>query len=37
LFRAALAAKCRVVKLLNYMSLGEHTTPRGAWLPSIQC
>ncbi len=37
LFRALLARGARVLKMLNYMSLGErYTKPRGSWLPSIQ-
>lgn len=38
LFRALLSRGARVLKILNYMSLGgSFTPPRGMWLPSIQC
>lgn len=38
LFRALVARGARVLKMLNYMSLGErYTAPRGSWLPSIEC
>jgi len=37
LYRRAMAAGHRTVKVLSYMSLGEFVPPRGAFLPSIQC
>jgi len=38
LFRSLLARGARVLKMLNYMSLGgPYAPPRGSWLPSIQC
>lgn len=38
LFRSLLAAGCRVLKMLSYMSWGEcYKAPTGVWLPSIQC
>ena len=36
LYRKALATGHRTVKLLSYMSLGDHTLPPGAHFPSIQ-
>ena len=36
LYRAALAAGHRTLKVLSYMSLGEYVAPRGAHFPSIQ-
>lgn len=35
LFRWALAAGLRVVKPMNYMVLGHHRQPAGAWIPSV--
>ena len=35
LFRWALAAGLRVVKPMNYMVVGHHREPAGAWIPSI--
>jgi len=35
LHRGLLGAGCRTIKLLNYMSLGEYTRPRSAWMPCI--
>ncbi len=35
LFRWALAAGLRVVKPMNYMVLGHHREPAGAWIPSV--
>ena len=37
LFRKALAAGHRHVKVLSYMSLGEYVAPTGPHFPSIQC
>ena len=37
LFRKALVAGYRTLKVLSYMSLGEFTPPVGSYLPSIQC
>ena len=37
LFRKALAAGHRHLKLLSYMSLGEYVAPTGPHFPSIQC
>lgn len=37
LFRAALAAGCRVIKVMSYMSLGPYDPPRAVWMPSIAC
>ena len=37
LFRKALVARHRTLKVLSYMSLGEFTPPVGSYLPSIQC
>lgn len=37
LYRQALAAGHRTVKLLSYMSLGDFTAPAGSHFPSIQC
>jgi len=36
LFRALLTARCRVVKVMNQMTLGDYTPPTGTWLPSIE-
>jgi predicted N-acetyltransferase YhbS len=35
LFRWALAAGLRVVKPMNYMVIGHHREPVGAWIPSV--
>jgi GNAT superfamily N-acetyltransferase len=35
LFRRALAAGLRVVKPMNYMVIGAHREPAGAWIPSV--
>jgi len=35
LFRWALAAGLRVVKPMNYMVVGQHREPAGAWIPSV--
>jgi ribosomal protein S18 acetylase RimI-like enzyme len=35
LFRWALAAGLRVVKPMNYMVVGHHQEPAGAWIPSV--
>jgi len=35
LFRWALAAGLRVVKPMNYMVMGHHREPAGAWIPSV--
>jgi predicted N-acetyltransferase YhbS len=35
LLRWALAAGLRVVKPMNYMVVGHHQEPRGAWIPSV--
>ena len=35
LFRWALAAGLRVVKPMNYMVIGRHREPAGAWIPSV--
>jgi hypothetical protein len=35
LFRAALAAGLRVVKPMNYMTLGPYRRPAGAWIPTV--
>ena len=35
LFRWALAAGLRVVKPMNYMTIGHHREPAGAWIPSV--
>lgn len=38
LFRSLLTRGARVLKTLNYMSLGgSYAQPSGTWLPSIQC
>jgi GNAT superfamily N-acetyltransferase len=37
LYRKALAAGHRTMKVLSYMSLGEFVAPPGAQFPSIQC
>jgi hypothetical protein len=37
LFRHALAAHHRTIKMFSYMSLGEFTEPMGYYLPSILC
>lgn len=37
LYRSALAAGHRTIRVLSYMSYGEFTAPDGAYLPSIQC
>ena len=37
LFRKALVARHRTLKVLSYMSLGGFTPPPGVYLPSIQC
>jgi GNAT superfamily N-acetyltransferase len=37
LYRSALGAGYRTLKVLSYMSLGKYVPPRGAFLPSIQC
>jgi predicted N-acetyltransferase YhbS len=35
LFRWALGAGLRVVKPMNYMVIGHHREPAGAWIPSV--
>ncbi len=37
LYRRALATGHRTLKLLSYMSLGDHEAPAGSHFPSIQC
>jgi len=35
LFRRALKAQCRVIKLMNYMVTGPYEPPVGVWMPSV--
>jgi GNAT superfamily N-acetyltransferase len=37
LFRRSLEAGCRVLKVVNSMSVGEYRHPPGVWIPSIGC
>lgn len=36
LHRTLLARGCRTIKLFSYMTTGEYTRPRGAWIPSVE-
>jgi ribosomal protein S18 acetylase RimI-like enzyme len=35
LFRRALQAQCRVIKVMNYMVKGPYEPPVGVWMPSV--
>jgi len=35
LFRRALKAQCRVIKVMNYMVKGRFEPPEGVWMPSV--
>lgn len=37
IYRRALGAGCRTVKVMSYMTIGPFETPRAVWLPSIGC
>lgn len=37
LFRQALAADCRVIKVMNYMALEPYAAPDEVWMPSVLC
>jgi hypothetical protein len=36
-FRQAIEARCRVIKVMNYMALGPYEAPDEVWMPSILC
>jgi predicted N-acetyltransferase YhbS len=36
-FRQAMKAGCRVIKVMNYMTLGPYEAPDEIWMPSILC
>lgn len=36
-FRQALSRRYRVVKLMNYMTMGPYEPPTGVWMPSVLC
>ena len=36
LFRRFLAAGCKMLKVMNLMSLGPYEEPRGPWMPSVE-
>jgi ribosomal protein S18 acetylase RimI-like enzyme len=37
LFRKALQAGCRVIKVMNYMALEPYAAPDEVWMPSVLC
>jgi GNAT superfamily N-acetyltransferase len=36
-YRKALQADCRVIKVMNYMTLGPYEQPDEVWMPSVLC
>ena len=36
-YREALRAGCRVIKVMNYMTLGPYEQPEEVWMPSVLC
>jgi hypothetical protein len=36
-YRKALQAGCRVIKVMNYMTLGPYEQPDEVWMPSVLC
>ena len=36
-YRKALQADCRVIKVMNYMTLGAYEQPEEVWMPSVLC
>ena len=36
-FRKTLEARCRAIKVMNYMALGRYEHPDEVWMPSVLC